>query len=94
MSALSMMLLTMKHTAEDHVSFCKPVGITLGRLWYIFKNEEEYSEMKKIALTKTIISLIIVSAITMGILPAFAYTHQTADREIYISGVFSNPTGD
>lgn len=50
--------------------------------------------MKKFALTKTIISLIIVSAITMGILPAFAYTHQTADKEIYISGVFSNPTGD
>lgn len=94
MSALSMMLLTMKHTAEDHVSFCKHVGITLGRLWYIFKNEKEYSEMKKFALTKTIISLIIVSAITMGILPAFAYTAQTADREIYISGVFSNPAGD
>ena len=50
--------------------------------------------MKKFALTKTIISLIIVSAITMGILPAFAYTYQTADREIYISGVFSNPIGE
>ena len=44
-------------------------------------------------LAKAVVSVLIMTMI-MGILPCFAYTAQTADREIYISGVFSNPTGD
>lgn len=45
------------------------------------------------ALAKAVVSVLIMTMI-MGILPCFAYTAQTADREIYISGSFSNPTGD
>ena len=44
-------------------------------------------------LAKAVV-LVLIMTMIMGILPCFAYTAQTADREIYISGVFSNPTGD
>lgn len=47
--------------------------------------------MKKTALM--LVSVLIMTML-MGMLPCFAYTAQTADKEIYISGTFSNPTAD
>ncbi len=41
-------------------------------------------------LAKAVVSVLIMTMI-MGILPCFAYTAQTADREIYISGVIFKP---
>ena len=49
--------------------------------------------MKIGALIKTAV-LVLVMTLLAGTLPGFAYTEQTADKEIYISGSFSNPIGD